>query len=527
MIKKKCIAKLQFSFFQVSSVHPFSSKPLPLEKPIPCRHCPRSYKAINVRDLHERIHLSPYICDYCDQKFGLKSHIRNHLEIHRRMINPFQKVKKNTHAIRFKEDTARYSCEFCEKQFYSKLGYTSHLKQKHYDEVHDRTDEMEPEPVFVKEEPIRSDEDENDMSDDNDRNNVSAYDEPQVKHSKRENGHAGEYTCVCGEKFREFIGLVRHESNKHTEGFENMVKGLKDLLLYVINRVDNDVKLVSPKSEVTVKKEEEIEIEPYIDDFNQESDESSAEEKVITKKERKTIKRPREPSTKRSKTAKQDKFLCQYCDKQLAHKKSLEYHVAKKHQNIPIFRCKLCNRYFTDELEYQTHATAHEKDPELCCSACGFLCKGAAVLRRHVHVKHRTTEMEPRFFCQPCGKGFYYKCKLEEHSIIHKPQTERNPLFRCDICNMAFTRKSALNRHKLSHDDSTKTYTCTFCAKTFRRRQHLTAHLAMHTGARPREEICTDCGAIYSERRGLNNHMLRVHGRPLEGYKKQIKIVME
>lgn len=442
------------------------------------------------------------------------------------MVDPWQKVKKNTHAIRFKEDAVKFTCEFCDKQFYSKLGYTSHLRLKHYVQVGERTDTIEPEPVFVKDEHIESE------GDFTDGENGFEYEEMQVLSSEKEMKNSSkEFVCSCGDKFVEFIDLVRHESSKHTEGFEKMVKGLKDLLLYVINRAENEnLKESTPKNEKTIfiKKEEGMEFEPAFDDFYEESDESESKKgkEIAIKKEtlNKTVKqRSVSGNYTPKKPPKQDKFLCQYCDKQLAHKKSLEYHVAKKHLNSTIFRCKLCNRYFTDELEYQIHVSTHENDPELCCSSCGFLCKGTAVLRRHVAQKHTRIEMEPRFFCSTCDKGFFYKCKLDEHVIIHKPATERHPIFQCDICNNAFTRKSALNRHKLTHDETTKTFTCTFCAKTFRRKQHLVAHLAMHTGARPREEICADCGAVYSERRGLYNHMLRVHGRPLEGYKKQLK----
>uniref|UniRef100_A0A336KMT3 CSON011838 protein n=1 Tax=Culicoides sonorensis TaxID=179676 RepID=A0A336KMT3_CULSO len=504
-----------------TSLHPVTMEPLPAEKPIPCRHCARSYKAVNVRDLHEKVHLNPFICNFCDQKFPLKSHLRNHLGIHSRMIDPWQKVKKNTHTIQFKDDTARFQCEYCEKEFYSKPGYTAHLKQKHFDEVEQNTDEFEPDKIFVKEEPV-------------------LYEEEYIEEFLEENQGSAfdEFVCKCGRKFKDFIDLVRHESDKHTEDFERMVQGLKDLLMYVIKRMDDKKPKTVFKSNESknllcdVKKEEKVEIEPSIhedsiyDDYHSSSSKSS-EIKKSKKKIKKKSQIKEEPSPNSKSTNKQDKFLCQYCDKQLAHRKSLEYHVAKKHQNVPIFRCKLCNRYFTEEAEYQLHEKSHEDDPELICSTCGFQCKGQTVLRRHIFHKHKSTEVEPRFYCQTCNKGFYYKCKLEEHAVIHKPPTERTAIFSCNICNAAFNRKSTYNRHIITHDESSKIYTCTFCSKTFRRKQHLTNHLSIHTGARPREEICADCGAIYSERRGLNNHMERVHGRPLEGYRKQIKITIE
>ncbi|XP_063700904.1 zinc finger protein 721-like [Culicoides brevitarsis] len=480
-------------------LHPFSKLPLPEDKPIPCRHCPRSYKAVNVRDLHERIHLIPYICDYCQQPFALKSHLRNHLEIHRRMINPYQKVKKNQHSLRFKDDASKFTCEYCGKHFFSKLGYTGHLKLKHPEE-HDGGIETV---LFVKQENYASEEETNDYF----------SDEAPKKEEETP------FTCSCGEIFRELVDLVRHQSSQHTEGFEKMVRELKDLLLYVINR-SSDEQVSVPRASKREKKvvvkqeiEENDESQPKTEYYPSEnSSESEFEEKKpkIRRKRSSTAKKP-------------EKLQCQYCDKQLSNQRFFEVHVAKKHQNIPVFRCKICNRYFLDEQEFQTHVKGHERDPDLCCSECGFLCKGAAVLRRHVDSKHRNIEQTPRFFCPECNKGFYYKCKLDEHAFIHKPQSERPLLFTCDICQMSFTRKSALVRHKMSHDESTKKYSCTFCAKTFRRKQHLNSHLAMHTGSRAREEICADCGAIYSERRGLYNHMLRVHGRPLEGYKKQIK----
>merc|ERR1719348_1556851 len=53
-------------------------------------------------------------------------------------------------------------------------------------------------------------------------------------------------------------------------------------------------------------------------------------------------------------------------------------------------------------------------------------------------------------------------------------------------------------------------FNCDYCNKGFYYRSMLTAHEKLHTGGK--RETCEHCGAEYSTRQNLKNHMIKYHG---------------
>lgn len=103
------------------------------------------------------------------------------------------------------------------------------------------------------------------------------------------------------------------------------------------------------------------------------------------------------------------------------------------------------------------------------------------------------------FPCSYCEKTFMRKENLKSHLAIH---TKIRP-FVCDICNKSFVQRWDLTCHKRVH---TNLYQCSFCSKTFSFKSKLERHIRTHTNDRP--FVCTfnNCSKKFSDKRNLIAH---------------------
>ncbi|XP_023140308.2 zinc finger protein 133 [Amphiprion ocellaris] len=115
-------------------------------------------------------------------------------------------------------------------------------------------------------------------------------------------------------------------------------------------------------------------------------------------------------------------------------------------------------------------------------------------LRRHqgVHTGRRLC-----CFTQ-CGNGIWRLQKVVAHS---------RDGYTCSICAKTFKRRKILRRHERFHTGE-KPYSCSVCSKTFALRKSLRRHVRFHTGERPHS--CTQCGKSFRLRDNLKAH-LRFH----------------
>ncbi len=77
---------------------------------------------------------------------------------------------------------------------------------------------------------------------------------------------------------------------------------------------------------------------------------------------------------------------------------------------------------------------------ETVCAICGVLLKNKKSLDRHLATKHN---IGAKFNCQICGKGFHQKDKYSEHVDSHLKIKKH----RCERCNVMFSYRAALKRH--------------------------------------------------------------------------------
>uniref|UniRef100_A0AAQ4NSJ1 C2H2-type domain-containing protein n=1 Tax=Gasterosteus aculeatus aculeatus TaxID=481459 RepID=A0AAQ4NSJ1_GASAC len=103
------------------------------------------------------------------------------------------------------------------------------------------------------------------------------------------------------------------------------------------------------------------------------------------------------------------------------------------------------------------------------------------------------------FSCSVCAKTFKRRGNLNIHMRTHvgvKP-------FGCSLCSKRFTQKAGLDYHLKIHTGE-KPFSCSLCGKSFRHKGALTSHMARHSEVKP-----FSCG-ICNKRFGTESQ-LQVH----------------
>lgn len=138
--------------------------------------------------------------------------------------------------------------------------------------------------------------------------------------------------------------------------------------------------------------------------------------------------------------------------------------------NISIFRCDLCSFANTDKYEFEKHL---DETNHHLTSADDFNCRNFNVI------------------CSICQIG----CFNERTLIAHKRRKHDSLEFKCtfDGCRFVSKHKDSLKAHlNFQHGDKNK-YICSFCAKGFKRPDHLKLHEKVHQlKNNSSEENCTE-----------------------------------
>ncbi|XP_034556054.1 uncharacterized protein LOC117824630 [Notolabrus celidotus] len=112
------------------------------------------------------------------------------------------------------------------------------------------------------------------------------------------------------------------------------------------------------------------------------------------------------------------------------------------------------------------------------------------------------------FSCSECGKTFKRKWHVIQHMRTHTGEK----LFSCSVCSKRYNRKEILTKHMLAHSGE-KPFSCSECSKSFNRKEHLTRHMRIHNNEKPFS--CSVCSKRYKHKCNLTRHTLVHTGEKL------------
>ncbi len=102
-------------------------------------------------------------------------------------------------------------------------------------------------------------------------------------------------------------------------------------------------------------------------------------------------------------------------------------------------------------------------------------------------------------------QAFTKKAELQKHMETHKDSSQRQ-MFHCHICAKKFKQKSTLGAHLRWHQNL-RLHKCHTCQKGFPSKQRLREHQETHLGANRKRFPCPRCSNSYVSYTGLLFHL--------------------
>lgn len=195
-----------------------------------------------------------------------------------------------------------------------------------------------------------------------------------------------------------------------------------------------------------------------------------------------------------------DKFTyqCSFCDKKFVTLESKLIH-ENIHTDYKPYKC--ATTISLKNHTSRTHSGKEKKNWQLC-SVCGKAFSSVSILNIHIREKHLPDTDPRRYFkCSRCDSKFDTEYHLRVHNLTHKNVRT----YTCDYCQREYNnRKNFVNHMYAIHSNLRTIYSCSYCPKGFRSRDHRDDHENTHTGKRPNQ--CMLCSKDFASTAALRRH---------------------
>ncbi|XP_053962180.1 transcription factor grauzone [Anastrepha ludens] len=205
------------------------------------------------------------------------------------------------------------------------------------------------------------------------------------------------------------------------------------------------------------------------------------------------------------------KFHCDQCPKRFSRQKKLELH---RNSHVPknerTFICDQCpdSRFASNDL-LKIHICMRHRRATNVCHVCAKEIRDKASFEKHVRLHFEDSGPKVKCTMEGCDRWLKDEDNLRRH--IRRLHTKEEKAVQCDICGRECKNKCALSKHK-RRVHSNIVFTCEECKKTFKRAIYLREHMTQHTG-----EIlykCPFCTRTFNSNANMHSHKKKMH--PIE-----------
>nr|CAI5830829.1 unnamed protein product [Callosobruchus analis] len=216
--------------------------------------------------------------------------------------------------------------------------------------------------------------------------------------------------------------------------------------------------------------------------------------------------------------------ICVHCNAKFKHKFSLDDHTLRTHPDFiaslscKVYECPCCPYKSVAKAKLDRHMLIHNETANKfkICVHCNKKFKKKSGLDDHTlrnHIDFIASVSSEVHECPCCTYKTVTKAKFDRHMLIHTETANKFKI--CVHCNKKFKSKASADDHTIrEHPDliatiSSKIHACRYCTYKTTKKNQWTQHLNKH--AMMAQFMCTDCNAIFTNKKNLDDHTLRKH----------------